>query len=243
MFGVDLDNLLAIVVITTFVYASYRDLVSREIPEVSWVPAYLVALLSVILRPPTDYSVFGIALTATPPIVYGVLFVLGLIGGADFLAILLVSLAHLREPLIPLLTFILSSVVPLPLAAANLLGNTTIYRGAMSSIKCVKGNRKVLYLVGKPITVSDFLKKKFAFLHTQPSEEGFICSSSVDVDVDFEKQKAVLLEALSRGSIKPEDIVVYSPALPHIVFIAFSYLIAVVIAPELRSLMPVRLVR
>lgn len=243
MFDFALDNLLAIVVIATFVYASYRDLVSREVPEVSWVPAYLVALISVVLRLPMDYSIFEIALIAIPPVVYGALFVLGLIGGADFLAILLVSLAHLSEPLIPLLTFILSSVVPLPLAIANLLGNITIYRRTMSSIKCVKGNRNVLYLVGKPITVSDFLKKKFAFLHTQPSEEGFICSGSVDVDVDFEKQKAVLLEALSGGSIKPDDNVVYSPALPHVVFIAFSYLVAVIIAPRLRTIMPVRLVR
>lgn len=217
-------------------YASYRDLVSREIPEVSWIPAYLVAILSIALRPLTSYSAVEVVLAVLPSVVYFALFISGLMGGADLLAMVAISLAHLNRPLVPLFTFILSSVAPLPLILANLIGNATKYRGIMRNIDCVQGSKRMLYLVGKPITVAGFLSKKFVFLHTYPSQEGLICSSSVDVNIDFEKQKASLVEALDRGLIKPGDHVIYSPALPHITFIAFSYVISVVVISKLRLL-------
>jgi Flp pilus assembly protein protease CpaA len=33
-----------VVAVVTLVYASYRDVISREIPEVVWVPAYTVSV-------------------------------------------------------------------------------------------------------------------------------------------------------------------------------------------------------
>ncbi|MEM2207908.1 MAG: prepilin peptidase [Sulfolobales archaeon] len=230
------ESLAVVALVTTLAYASYRDLKDREIPEVSWIPVYALVILSAVLKPIESYSLLGAILAILPPVVYCVLFVFGLIGGADLIAVVAVSLAHLDEPLIPLFTFVLSSLLPLPIVFVNLVGNLTIYRNAMGSIKCVQGSKKVLYLIGRPTDVASFLKKKFVFLHTHPSQEGFICSGSVDVNIDFGKQKIDVEEALSEGFIGLEDYVVYSPALPHIVFIALSYVIAVTVEPFLEAL-------
>lgn len=228
-----LEGVTEAVVISTLVYASHRDLVSREIPEVSWIPAYLVALIGIALRPPTSYSVVEVMLAALPSLVYFAFFITGLMGGADLLAMVAITLAHLDKPLVPLFTFVLSSVAPLPLILANLIGNLTKYREVMRGINCVQGSKRVLYLVGRPTTVASFLSKKFAFLHTYPSRGGFVCRSSVDVNIDFEEQRAGLVEAIGGGLIKPGDHVIYSPALPHVVFIALSYVISVAIASYL----------
>ncbi|MCX8184479.1 MAG: A24 family peptidase C-terminal domain-containing protein [Sulfolobales archaeon] len=236
MFDSVFENPAILAIVFTFIYTSYRDLVSREIPELSWVPAYLVVLIDFVVRRLNEFSLINTAVAMTPSLIYGLLFALGMIGGADFLAILLVSLGHLSEPLIPLLVFILSSMAPLPIAFINLLRNLTIDRKAIESINCVKGGKKILYLVGRLITVAEFLRKKFAFLHTYPEEEGFICIGSTNVNIDFEEQKKSLERALSRGLVKSDDYVVYSPALPHIVFIAASYLITLLAAFYVREL-------
>ncbi|MEM0065505.1 MAG: hypothetical protein QW459_01245 [Sulfolobales archaeon] len=230
-----LESIAVVALVITFAYAAYRDLRDREIPEVSWIPVYAIAILSTVFKPTTNYSLLGVILAILPSAVYGILFVFGLIGGADLLAVVAVSLVHLDEPIVPLFTFVLSSLLPLPLVLVNLVGNLTVHRSAMSSIKCVQGGKKVLYLVGRPINVATFLKKKFVFLHTYPSREGFICYSSVDVNIDFGKQRADVEEALNKGFIRLEDYLVYSPALPHILFIALSYVAAITVAPFLEA--------
>ncbi|MEM4774880.1 MAG: hypothetical protein QW489_00775 [Sulfolobales archaeon] len=231
-----LEVIAKVSLVSTFAYAAYRDLKDREVPEISWLPVYAIIVLSIVFKPTADYSPLGVILAILPSVVYSTLFVFGLIGGADLLAMVAVSLAHLDKPLVPLFTFILSSLLPLPLVLANLIGNLTIYRSAMDSIKCVRGGKKVLYLVGRPIDVATFLKKKFVFLHTYPSREGFVCSSSVDVNIDFEKQRADIEEALNKGFIRLEDYLVYSPALPHILFIALSYATAIAVTPFIEVL-------
>jgi Flp pilus assembly protein protease CpaA len=204
-------------------YASYRDLPTREIPEVVWLPAYLIAIAGVLMRFLGGYyAPLEVFLSLMPDLVCLILFLVGLLGGADFLALLLVTIAHLHEPLIPLLTFVISSLIPVPLILLNLVENT------IRSL-CVQGTKKFLYFVGRPATATHFLKKKYVFLHTYPTEGGYICSSSVDVDINFEKQREIVAEALRRGLMKPEDYVIYSPALPHVIFIGLSYPVALLV--------------
>jgi Flp pilus assembly protein protease CpaA len=220
----------ALVVIATLMYASYRDLLTREIPEVVWLPAYLIAIAGVLMRFLGGYyAPLEVFLSLMPALVYLILFLVGLLGGADFLALLLVTIAHLHEPLIPLLTFVISSLIPVPLILLNLVENTIRSKKIMESIVCVQGTKKFLYFVGRPATATHFLKKKYVFLHTYPTEGGYICSSSVDVDIDFEKQREIVAEALRRGLMKPEDYVIYSPALPHVTFIGLSYPVALLV--------------
>ncbi|MCS7099768.1 MAG: hypothetical protein RMH84_03240 [Sulfolobales archaeon] len=230
-----LENLTVLAIASTLIYASYKDLVSREIPELSWAPAYLIVLTSLVVRYLSGVSLISAAIALTPPLIYGALFALGMIGGADFLAVLLVSLGHINEPLVPLLVFVASSIAPLPIVLVNLVRNLTIDRKAMASVTCIKGSKKMLYFVGRLTTVANFLKMKFAFLHTYPEEEGFVCVNSVNVNVDFEEQKRSLENAVSRGLIKPGDHVICSPALPHVVFIAVSYAVALLLAQYLRD--------
>lgn len=219
-----------LIIIATFVYASYRDLLTREIPETAWLPAYLIAVVSAVMKFLGGYILlFEALLSIIPALTYLLLFLVGLLGGADFLALLLVSIAHLHEPLVPLLTFIISSLIPLPLVLLNLIENATRSKKAIDSIVCIQGTKKLLYFISRPITARQFLKKRYAFLHTHPIEGGYICSSSIDVDVDFEKQRKLVEEALRKGLMKPEDYVMYSPALPHVVLISLSYLISLLI--------------
>lgn len=226
----DLNVFVVSAIIATFIYASYRDLLTREIPEVTWLPAYLITVVSAVMKFLGGHILpLGALLSIMPALTYLVLFLTRLIGGADFLALLLVSIAHLHEPLVPLLTFVISSLIPVPLVLLNLIENTVISRKVIDSIVCVQGSKKFLYFIGRPTTVIQFLKKRYVFLHTYPIEGGYICSSSIDVDIDFEKQREMIEEALRRGLMKPEDYVIYSPALPHVVFIALSYPIALLI--------------
>ncbi len=231
-----LGGLTVAAVIATLAYASYRDVVSREVHEVLWAPAYALAVLNAVLG--TGYSAVGIALALSPAAVYGALYAFKLLGGADLLAMALVALAHLDEPLVPLTTFVLSSLAPLPLVLANLVRNALVDREAMESIACARGSKRLLYLVGRPITVAEFLEKRFAFLHTYPSKEGLVCTSEVDVDVDFEKQRTDLAEAVREGLVDSGDYVIYSPAIPHIALIALSYSIAAIAIHYLRALAP-----
>ncbi len=240
-----LESLVVAVTIITLAYASYRDLASREVPEVVWVPAYAVALFNAALRWWTWHHaagavpwhrVVGAVLALLPAIVYGTLFAFKLLGGADLLAIALVALAHLDRPLIPLATFVLSSLAPLPLVLANLVNNTVINRRVMNGLKCARGSKRLLYLVGRPVTVAEFLEKKFAFLHTRPSPEGLVCSSEVDIDVDFGRQWLDLRRAVEEGLIRSTDYVVYSPAIPHVALITLSYVIALIAVPYLETL-------
>lgn len=241
MYGISVANIAVVTTVVTLLYASYWDLRIREVPELTWIPAYLVATLSILLRylsGSLTLNTVSLVLALIPSIAYAALFIAKLMGGADLLAMLLVCLIHIDDPIIPLLTYILSSVAPIPLIAVNLLMNILVRSDVMKKVRCVSGSKKVLYLVGKPIRVAEFLNKKFVFLHTYPLGEGFICSSSVDVDVDFEEQRLRMVSALSNGLVKLEDYVVCSPALPHVVFICFSYIASLLAIPYLRSLIP-----
>lgn len=227
-----------IAVVLTLAYASYRDLVSREIPEVVWVPAYVVAVGNLILSGFSIISLIRASLALVPPLTYLTLFLLNAIGGADLLAILLISLTHLDKPLIPLATFVLSSLIPLPLIIVNVVLNVTKYSKVFEEIKCIRGNKKALYIVGRPIRVVDFVRKSFVFLHTIPAGEGFICSARAEADVDFEEQRRRVLEAVRSGFIREHDYVIYSPAIPHVVLIALSYIAVLVIYPLVDYLIP-----
>jgi len=227
-----------IAVVVTLAYASYKDLVSREIPEVVWVPAYIVAVGSLLLGGLSSTSPVRVALALVPPLTYLLLFLLNAIGGADLLATLLISLTHLDKPLIPLATYVLSSLAPLPLIVSNIVLNLARYSKVFEELKCIQGSKRFLYVVGRPTRAANFVKKNFVFLHTIPTGDGFICSAKAEADVDFEEQRRRVLEMIESGSLKEYDYVIYSPAIPHVVLIALSYVIALAVYPLVEHLIP-----
>ncbi len=227
-----------IAVVVTLAYASYKDLVSREIPEVVWVPAYVVAIGSLLLGGLSSTSPVRVALALVPPLTYLLLFLLNAIGGADLLATLLISLTHLDKPLIPLATYVLSSLAPLPLIVSNVVLNLARYSKVFEELKCIQGSKSFLYVVGRPTRVANFVKKNFVFLHTIPTGDGFICSAKAEADVDFEEQRRRVLEMIESGSLKEYDYVIYSPAIPHVVLIALSYVITLAVYPLVEHLIP-----
>jgi Flp pilus assembly protein protease CpaA len=227
-----------VVAVVTLVYASYRDVISREIPEVVWVPAYTVSVGYLLLSGFPNVTPVKVVLALLPPLTYLLLFLLNTIGGADLLATILISLTHLDKPLIPLATFVLSSLAPLPLILTNVILNLTKYSGIFKELKCVRGSRRALYVVGKPIRVSDFVKKNFVFLHTIPTDGGLICSPRAEADVDFEGQRRIILEAIKGGYLREYDYVVYSPAIPHVVLLTLSYVTVLAVYQLVENLLP-----
>ena len=225
------DIPIILAVIATLAYATYRDLKYRDIPELTWVPAALFVITYNIYL--GRYELIHTLFSLLPALaVLGMAF-FDLIGGADALAMLLIAIAHPSFLVVPisLLTFVLSLVPSLFLVLYYLVSNI-FRRELLGRVNCVEGSKSVLLLSGKPMRVRDYLRSEFLFLLTVPTEKGFRCSVSADVDIDFEQEKRIVMDAVRNGIISEDSLVWVSPALPHIAFIFVGYIISLLIPQE-----------
>ena len=79
-------------VASTLTYASLRDLRNREIPEITWLPSLAIVVILNVLH--GNYDVIHTALSLLPAALLFAMAIFNMIGGADFLAVLLIGLAH-----------------------------------------------------------------------------------------------------------------------------------------------------
>jgi len=225
------DIVVAVPVIATLVYATYRDLKYRDIPELTWVPAalFVIAYNLYFGRYEPIHTLFSFL----PAIAILVMAFLDLIGGADALAMLLIAAAHPDFLILPisLLTVAFSVIPPLALILYYVALNI-VHRDELNRINCVEGSKKPLLFMGKPIKVRDYLSSSFLFLLTVPAKKGFRCVVSADVDVDFEQEKKLVMDAVKKGAISEDTVIWVSPALPHIAFIFVGYIISLLIPQE-----------
>lgn len=222
------DTTIAIPLVTTLAYATYRDLKYRDIPELTWVPAAIFAVAYNIYL--GRYEPIHTAFSFLPAAALLVMAFLNLIGGADALATLLIAAAHPAFLVLPisLLTIAFSVIPPLALIIYYLLLNF-IHREELNRLGCVEGSKKMLFFMGRPLSVRDYLKSRYVFLLTVPTERGYRCSVSADIDVDFEEEKRVIIDAVRKGIISEDSLIWVSPALPHIAFIFIGYIISLLI--------------
>ena len=216
----------------TLVYASYRDLKLRDIPELTWVPATLLAIVLNVAY--GEYSdVLFLVFSLMPAVLLLIMSLLGMIGGADFLAILLIGLAHPKFILIPisLLTLIYSLIIPLLLIIYYVIYNSVKFRDVLEKIKCVTGRKVYLVLFGKPVKISDFMNMKFTYLLTIPNNDGFICRASFSLEEEEEKVKELVAKYVNKKILSLNDYVWVTPALPHVLFILVGYVLAL-LTPE-----------
>jgi len=225
------DIVTAIPVAATLTYATYRDLKYRDIPELTWVPAavFVIAYNVYLGRYEPIHTIFSFL----PAIALLAMAFLDLIGGADALAMLLIAAAHPSFLVLPisLLTVALSVIPPLALIIYYLVLNL-VHKEELDRLGCVEGSKKPLLFMGRPLSVSDYLKSKYLFLLTVPTERGFRCSVSADVDIDFEQEKRIVMDAVRKGIISEDSLVWVSPALPHIAFIFVGYIISLLIPQD-----------
>jgi hypothetical protein len=213
-------------VLLTLVYASYRDVKYRDIPELAWLPSLaIVTAINLLLG---RYDVIHTIISLIPPLAVLVLSLLDMIGGADFLALLLISLAHPSFYILPisLITLIYSLLIPIAVMGYYLILNILHWR-ELDKIKCVEGSRTPLIFLGRPLTVGRLLKSKFVYPLTIPSDKGYICRASFSLDDEEEdKVRGSIKDMVDRGIIEEEDVLWVTPGFPHVLFYLVGYVVA-----------------
>lgn len=224
------------VTIATLAVASWYDLRSREIPEYIWVPAFVV---SIAVALSTGTSVLIIVLSLIPALILLILTLLGMIGGADFIAILLVGISTPYLNILPVsfVTLLYSALIPSLLTVYNIIVNVARprYRSVFKNLKCRPRTKLLLMFLGKPMAVSRYLKSRFNYPLTLIScSDGaeVVCRTSFKVDEDYREHISRLAECLSKGYVRLDDHIVVTPALPHVVFITVGYVLALLTPRE-----------
>lgn len=227
-----LEFTLPIPVLATLVFASIFDLKNREVKEYLWIPAAVYSIIVNLLL--GNYSdLLQLTLASIPALLVFVLALLDMMGGADFLALLVVTLAHptISPKPITYLTLIYSLIIPVVLILRNLIIGLKYFR-YYKSLKCVKGHKIPLLLLGRPNTVDSFLNSKFTYLLTIPVEHQstlFECRTSFSMDeAREEKIKNNVMELVNKNALNPHDLVWVTPGLPQITFYLLGYVLALV---------------
>lgn len=223
--------------LVTLIIATYYDIKSREIAEFLWLPALVISVLSAYLISSPNLLVLIFSLM--PALIMLALTLLGLIGGADFLAILLIgfSTPYLNVLPVSLLTLFYSALIPSTIVVYNFIVNTVKYRGIYLKLRCSSTPKWLLLFLGRPIKVSAFIKSKFLYPLTlfkcDSKTHDVVCRSSFDIDEDFNEYVNQVKTCLSKGYLRPDDYIWVTPALPHILFITIGYLLALTTPKEL----------
>ncbi len=231
----------------TLLYATYTDIKEREVTPILWIISGSIGgLLSLMefLFDPDPLRILAILLSIIIAFTVGFTFsYLGLLGGADFLAFLVVSIYHPWKPLLikplfdvmPLFipSFIIYSSLSSSLLAIYFLSSNLLFKRT----KLLKqgGNfwRKILVLmIGKPIKMKDFMNSKFMY----PLEEikvlpgkGVLRRFRVTVDVNepIEEKVEDIRRMVERGLLSPDDYIWVTPGLPMMVFMLIGYFLAI----------------
>lgn len=236
------ESVIVIAVLATLSYASISDLRTREVKEYVWVPAALLSVTINLLL--GNYDLLQLALASIPALLVLVFALLDMMGGADFLALLVVTLAHPRIFPKPLtyLTLVYSLVIPVFLILGNLV-HSLAHLKRYKELKCVKGSKTMLLLLGRPERVDSFLNSRFKYLLTIPVERQrtlFECRVSFSMDDAYEENmKNIVRELLDEGVLKADDLMWVTPGLPQIAFYLLGY-VAALMTPEslLRLIIP-----
>jgi len=230
------DFLIIATVLATLVYASYRDYRSREVPELTWVPGFAVVIVLNLIQ--GSYDLLELIISALPVFMVLILSIFDLMGGADFLALAFVLLAHPRiypKP-ITFMTLIYSLIPPLALIIYNLLHNLRFLK-QYKRLTCIEGSKVGVYVFGKAVKASQFLKSKFTYLLTIPEDierYAFRCRASFTLDDNYEESlKNVVRELVNAKGVSDDFIVWVTPGLPHIVFYLVGYIASLLTPTDL----------
>ena len=222
-------------VLGTLVYASILDVRSRDIPEITWLPASIIALAVNLMY--GNYVLMHTVFSLVPSAIVLIMAFLGLMGGADSLALLMIGIAFPKFLVVPisLLTLIYSLIPPIILMIYYLIVNVTVNRKVFKVINCTEGKfaKYLLPLLGRPISVEKYLMGRFIYPLTIPlGNSEFICRTYFGDDDEEEKVRRGIEELVRAGVLRPNDKIIVTPALPHILFILIGFIIAT-LTPQL----------
>jgi len=220
--------------LVTLIYASILDVKSRDIPEVTWLPASVIAIVLNLLS--GNYDFMHTLFSLVPAGLVLIMAFLGLMGGADSLALLMIGISFPKFIAFPisLLTLIYSLIPPILLMLYYLVSNLILHRDVFRKINCAEGRyaKYVLPLLGKPLTINSYLARKFVYPLTIPlSNSEYVCRTYFGDDEEEEKVKRGIEELVRAGVLRPNDKIIVTPALPHILFILIGF-IAAILTPQ-----------
>lgn len=209
--------------------ATYYDLRFREINPWLWIPfiglGVILTMYKLLLG---VLNILIIIFSLIAPLATLLFTYIGLMGGADFLALLTIALLMPKCPDIlgfalfpPSLVILAYSVfimvgISLGIAITNIL----LYR---NEIKRVPLRLRVLYLfTALPLRASTILNTKFWFLLEIPWENKF--RITFDINEDPSKHREILLKKLSEGVIENTTRIWSTWGVPHIALYFLGFL-------------------
>lgn len=227
----DLPLIPVFATLSTLVVASLYDIKYREIPEHIWLPALIISLITLFI---VKVDLIVLAISLIPALILFVLSLIGMMGGADFLAILLVGISTPYLNVIPIsfLTLLYSALIPLFTIIHNAVDNLIKYKQLLNDLKCRTPSRVLLIFLGRPMRVSDYVRSRFMYpltlIRCSNGDGEVICRTSFNINEDYRDHIKNFRTCLSKGVLSNDDYIWVTPAFPHIVFIAAGYVLSLI---------------
>ena len=225
---VDISSI--ILTLMVLIVATYYDLKFREINPWLWVPFIAFGTVFTVyklLLGVLDVIIIMFSLIA--PLTTLLLTYVGLIGGADFLALLSIALLMPKCPDILGFSLLPPSLVILAYSVFIMVGislgiaiiNILLYR---NELKRVPRRLRILYLfTALPLRVNTILNTKFWFLLEIPWENKF--RATFDINEDPSKHREVLSKKLNERAIEDVTRIWSTWGIPHIALYFIGFLI------------------
>jgi len=224
-------------ILLTFIALSmgtYYDLKFREISPWLWIPFIALGIVFIILKILLGLlNVILIIFSLIAPLVTLLFSYVGLIGGADFLALLSIALLlpkcpdilgfSLFPPSLVILSYSIFMMVGISIGIAII--NVLFYR---NELRRVPRRLKVLYLfTALPLKTNTILNTKYWFLLEIPWENKF--RISFDIEEDPSKYREILSRKLKNGEIKNVTRIWVTWGVPHIALYLLGFLLFIVV--------------
>lgn len=225
--------------------ASYLDLRSREVDVILWIPFAFVATALAILRGFSPGDAIYTAASMIAPAVLLVLSLMGLMGLADPIAMLLVSLLIPRPPgdlLLPpsLVILLLSNLAMLFALVIPLLTINMASLGRIRRLCGSWGSAVAVAATAFPMTIEKFSRTRFHYPLVYPSLEGqgvaWRCRSSFNIDEDPAEHRRALEEMVRSGLVEKGARIYATWGVPYIAFMLAGTLAYPVAGPAVEAL-------
>ncbi|MEZ0290547.1 MAG: A24 family peptidase C-terminal domain-containing protein [Sulfolobales archaeon] len=230
--------------------SSYSDIKSREVDLRIWILFGVIGSIVFIMRfyVERDLLVY-LLLSLIAPLIILPLSLANMIGFADFLAVLVLSILIpkplYRELLLPpsltilLISNIVYVIVLTPFIIRNMLFSRLIADKCDSAFK-----RFIIILTGLPMRISSFLESRFMFPLVYPVKRDdklvWVCRSSFDINEESQAYRDSLKKLLDERLVSSDDIIIVSWGAPYILFLfigALLYPFAGLLVEKIFSLM------
>jgi len=240
-----LNNLVAITLsLITLSIATFKDIKSREIDLWVWLiptPAILINLyILVISKLSMSFRLITVLLSLLPALITFFLALLNLMGGADFLAFLVLGLANVnllffKTIPIALLVFVITAILMIVYPLRYFFSNIFRWRNELSKLNIPTLKKVAMAFIGRPVKVKEYFNMKFHYPLTlyEVVNDRLMCNVRLNFKIDEEPEEHIrkLKELINNGFINEETIIWVTYGIPTIPIILVSYVISLILIP------------